>query len=316
MLDAFTNPVPVDVPDAVAALGISVTRTLSKEDSTELVSLCPAHEDRKPSFSINDISGFFNCFSCGYRGAFISLVEDQLGYSQMEAFQWITRRGLYHLYETDDASPKSSGLDRVEITEAHLALFTTPPADALAKRGLTAAACAAYGVLWDEAARRWVLPVREAGTGRLLGWQAKGHDTRYFSNHPGGLKKSRCVFGLEQLEGRDTATLVESPLDAVRLASLGERGAVSGYGAFVSEYQMRLLRVRVKTLILGLDNDTAGIGARDKLYARWRPRGLGMKFMAYDGIAAKDVGDMSDSQALWSVANARYPWQRQAGVVA
>jgi len=31
-------------------------------------SLCPFHEDKSPSFSVNKSSGVYNCFSCGKKG--------------------------------------------------------------------------------------------------------------------------------------------------------------------------------------------------------------------------------------------------------
>ena len=40
----------------------------TKRDGSELVAKCPAHEDRKPSWSINANSGQHHCFSCGWGG--------------------------------------------------------------------------------------------------------------------------------------------------------------------------------------------------------------------------------------------------------
>jgi DNA primase len=307
---AYSNPVPYDVLASLEELGLEVVRTLSKADSSELVTLCPAHEDRKPSFSVNDTTGLFNCFSCGYAGQFVQLVEDVLELSQTEAFTWITRQGLYALRD-DEERPGREEAEEIRISEAHLALFTEPPREALERRGLSAAACRAYGVVWDCAKGAWIIPIREPGTGRLIGWQSKGEYKRSFFNYPGGVKKSRCVFGIDLLSGLDEAVLLESPLDAVRLASLGVSGGVAAYGAYVSEFQMRLIKVRVRRVIMGLDNDKAGRAASEGLHVKWRRRGLPMKFLNYDGIAAKDVGDMSAEDALRSVRTARYAWQRR-----
>ncbi|MEV8399203.1 toprim domain-containing protein [Streptomyces niveus] len=310
-LAAFANPVPHDVAGSMRALGVDVLRELSKTDSTEYLARCPAHlsltgkEDRRPSFSVNGSSGLFHCFSCQYAGPFIQLVEDTLGYSRIEAFRWIARQG----YRTvEDNGPAPAAEDAVHINEASLALFVPPPAKACQKRGVTPEACADYGVLWDPEARRWILPIRDPFTGELWGWQEKGK--RFFRNYPAGIHKSLTLFGDRSWSG-DTALLLESPLDAVRAHTLGIPGAYSTFGAYVSEAQMRLLKARCRNLILGLDNDTAGRTSRDKLHARWRPRGLPMKFLDYSHTVAKDLGDMSDADALAAYGNAHHPWRRR-----
>ncbi|MFV0135472.1 toprim domain-containing protein [Streptomyces sp. HMX87] len=311
-LSAFSNPVPADVAGAMRHLDIEVLREVSGEDSTEFLARCPAHlaltgkADRRPSFSVNSHSGLFHCFSCGYAGAFIDLVEDRLGYSRVEAFQWIARHGVYRTRDDEEQPERKPPEERV--TEASLALFEPPPADALESRGLTAEACRAFGVLWHPGNRHWILPIRDPVTGELWGWQEKGK--RYFRNYPSGIPKSRTLFGDLSWKG-PTALLLESPLDAVRAHSLGIAGAFAAYGAHVSEAQMRLIKERCSTLVLGLDNDTAGIASRDRLYARWRPRGLAIKFLNYRGNSAKDLGDMDDEAAKSAYAGAHYPWRRR-----
>jgi DNA primase len=310
-LSAFSNPVPADVASAMRHLDIEVLRELSGEDSTELLARCPAHHaltgktDRRPSFSVNSRSGLFHCFSCGYAGAFIDLVEDRLGLGRVEAFQWIAHRGVYRT--RDEEQPERKPPEE-RITEAALALFEPPPVEALESRGLTAEACEAFGVLWHPGNRHWILPIRDPATGELWGWQEKGK--RYFRNYPQGIPKSRTLFGDLTWKGT-TALLLESPLDAARAHALGIEGAFAAFGAHVSEAQMRLLKGRCTTLVLGLDNDTAGRTSRDRLYARWRPRGLAMKFLDYRGTSAKDLGEMDDEAARSAFAGAHFPWRRR-----
>ncbi|MFE2539073.1 CHC2 zinc finger domain-containing protein [Actinacidiphila glaucinigra] len=305
-LTAFSNPIPSDVAGAMQALGVDVLKEVSAGDSTEYLARCPAHADRKASFSVNSVTGLHHCFACGYGGPFIQLVEDALGYARVEAFQWIARRGVFRLF--DDEPPAASAEPEERVTEAALALFEPPPAAALESRGLTATACAAYGVLWKPESKHWILPIRDPDTGELWGWQEKGK--RFFRNWPAGVFKSRTLFGDLTWRGK-AALLLESPLDAVRAHALGIEGAFASFGAHVSEAQMRLLKTRCTTLVLGLDNDPAGLTSRDRLYARWRPRGLPMRFLDYSGTAAKDLGDMSEEAARSAYACAHYPWRRR-----
>lgn len=311
-LSAFANPVPGDVAGAMRALGIEVLRELSRDDSTEFLARCPAHlaltgkTDRRPSFSVNSRTGLFHCFSCGYAGPFVQLVEDNLGCARVDAFQWIARQGVYRTHEAGE-DHRGEQRDEPPVTEAALALFEPPPGKALASRGLTAEACEVFGVLWSPRVRHWILPIRDPDTGRLWGWQEKGK--RFFRNHPTGVFKSRTLFGDLTWRG-EVALLLESPLDAVRAHTLGIPGAFASFGAHVSEAQMRLLKERCSTLILGLDNDTAGRTSRDRLYTRWRPRGLAMKYLDYV-TAAKDLGEMDDEAAQAAYARAHYPWRRR-----
>ncbi|WP_411087767.1 CHC2 zinc finger domain-containing protein [Streptomyces sp. 061-3] len=311
-LAAFSNPVPHDIATAMRSLGIEVLRELSRPDSAEYLARCPAHvaltgkQDRRPSFSVNGSTGLFHCFSCGYAGPFIALVEDGLGYNRIQAFQWIARHGVYRTVEDNGPVPEPE--ETVRINEASLALFVPPPAKACERRGVTPEACHDLGVLWDPGTRHWILPIRDPVTGQLWGWQEKGR--RFFRNYPAGVHKSLTLFGDLTWTG-DTALLLESPLDAVRARSLGIAGAFASFGAHVSEAQMRLLKARCRHLILGLDNDAAGHVSRDKIHGRWRPRGLPMKFLDYSHTTAKDLGDMSDADALTAYGNAHHPWRRR-----
>lgn len=52
-------------------------------------SLCPFHDDHRPSLTFHARSNTFRCFSCGARGGPIDLVMRRLGMSFPEACQWL-----------------------------------------------------------------------------------------------------------------------------------------------------------------------------------------------------------------------------------
>lgn len=317
LLDGFSNPVPADVTAAMSALGITPIRVVQHNDKEEVLARCPAHkantgkEDRHPSFWVNCDTGAFICFSCLYSGPFVQLVVDALSTDRAAAVRWIASRGIYRLRGDDDTTTEKSGpSDVICITEASLALYVDPPTSALDKRGLTLGACREYGVLWNAQDKRWILPIRDPATSALIGWQEKGK--RFFRNHPEGVQKSRTLFGLDAFDG-GTAILVESPLDCVRLSSVGIPGGLAAYGAYVSDAQMRLLRRHAADVVMALDNDTAGTAAAEKLYHRWRPRGIPMRFLDYTGTGAKDPGEMTPEEVHTAVANARLAVHRTKG---
>ena len=46
---------------------------------------CPFHNEKSPSFTVNDVKGFYHCFGCGAHGDVIRWMTDQRGLSFMDA---------------------------------------------------------------------------------------------------------------------------------------------------------------------------------------------------------------------------------------
>lgn len=309
------DPIPGDVAKCLDELGVDIIRVVDDE----IVGRCPGHfrktgkEDRHPSWSVNVESGQHNCFSCGFRGPFYLIVKEVLGHGDEEAIAWVKARG-----SIDRARKILTGggqyVHEIEeqITEADLALYEYVPTEACSERHLSTPAVDAYGVLWDSAKERWILPIREPETDRLMGWQEKGHADRYFRNYPKAVEKSRTLFGINELHG-ETAILVESPLDVVRLHTAGLRFmGVSSYGVHVSDTQLDVLwEAGVKILVSALDNDRKGEESNDALRKRVRGR-YRLFFWDYGDTDAKDPGEQTDAEILRSYGN-RYSsvlWRR------
>src|SRR3546814_5750418 len=51
----------------------------------EYKACCPFHNEKTPSFTINDEKGFYHCFGCGAHGDAICWMTDQRGLPFMEA---------------------------------------------------------------------------------------------------------------------------------------------------------------------------------------------------------------------------------------
>lgn len=252
--------VPRDILSALEALGID-----AEERGNEAVALCPHpdHHDRSPSWSCNLDTGEHHCFACGFGGSFMFLVGKMLGKTRGDAEAWVLDRtvkdvaaGHIDRVRTERAAPG--------VSEADMWRFTEPPGHALTERGLTADACRAYDVRWDDDAQLWITTVRDED-GKLLGWQEK--NARHFNNRPKNLVKSRSLYGLSLVPAGGTVLLVESPLDAPYALPGCPDGVipVSSYGASVSSEQIALLRGRADRIILALDDDKAGWKSVGKL---------------------------------------------------
>ncbi|MFE9834054.1 toprim domain-containing protein [Streptomyces sp. NPDC005551] len=292
---------------ALAELDLPILRVVGEEATSH----CFKHEertgkaDRHPSWACNTETGVFNCFSCGYRGSFVKLVSDVLDVDWDDAETWVRQRGgiervnkilgrgqyLEDLLESQEVR---------EYTEADLALYTLPPLEARRKRGLTKDACEKYGVLWDPERDMWITPIRDF-TGKLLGWQEKNE--RHFKNRPYSVKKSQALFGFHVLPPGGTAIVVESPLDCPRIESVGVSGAVSSYGADISDIQMQMLFEHSELVIIARDNDRAGWKAAEAIKQRYRGMGRRIGFWNYTGSDAKDPGDQSGNEIRFGAGN-------------
>jgi DNA primase len=301
--DAVGTPIPGNVTACLDEIGLDY-----KVQGDEIHMPCPMHEartgkkDKHPSFSINSDGGYFNCFSCQYRGPFVILVKDLLDLPHGDAVAWVRARGGIERVKKFLAKKQPSQVDTTQhINEASLALYVTPPLAACAKRQFFPQDAEACGVLWDDKRDMWIVPVRCPDTGMLWGWQEK--NDRYFRNRPPSMTKSKTLFGLHTYED-DVAILVESPLDVVRLWAAGFKAGLASYGAGVSDAQMSLIRDHFDTVIVALDNDKAGSEACARLRKEWTGRGLTLKFLDYSATSAKDPGDMTDDVLKTAVANA------------
>jgi len=306
----------IDVIQVLDKLGVYIIRARGDE----LLSHCPGHEQRtgkkdtNPSWYINQRTGAHMCFSCGFKGNLFSLVgelknlyvSEEIDYAAVS--KWIA--------QVENITPQELSLRLKEVPQyvtpkqelpmdnSRLALFTEPPSWALEKRRLTLEACKDYEILW-HGEKTWVLPIRNPHDNTLWGWQEKVEGERVFKNRPAGVTKSRTLFGAHELTP-ELAIVVESPLDAARIRSVGIKGAVAAFGAQVSESQIKLLRYS-DIVIVALDNpkvDAAGKKACESFLVSARKMGITARFFNYASTGIKDVGDMDDSQVTWGIENA------------
>lgn len=296
-----------EMEDTLARLGIEVVSTRGDE----IQGHCPAHvqrtghEDHNPSWWINADTGAHICFSCQFKGGLNSLVSYVQGIDFEDAKSWLDsgERNLSAALARA-TRPKEIFQDVSYITESMLSAFVAPPERALKARGLSEKAAAYYEVLWDERNANWITVIRDPVTNRLMGWQEKGHTSRYFKNYPTGVQKSTSVFGYQQFNGGEMI-VVESPLDVVRLASVGVLGGVSTYGAVISMAQFKILR-GAQRLIFALDNDDAGRHSSMEMLKACKDMGVEAWFFDYSHTDMKDVGAMSKEEIQTGLSNAKH----------
>lgn len=122
----------------------------------EMKGCCPFHNEKTPSFHVNDDKGFYHCFGCGAHGDVIRFMTDNMGLPFMEAVKQLAgEAGL----EVPAASPEAREKARVadsltELTARAATWFQAQLAgdagaaarDYLDRRGVTADVARRFGL--------------------------------------------------------------------------------------------------------------------------------------------------------------------------
>ncbi len=68
-----------DVKDRITIVGVISRHVKLRRFGREHVGLCPFHNEKTPSFTVNEDKGFFHCFGCGRHGDAIDFVRHLKG---------------------------------------------------------------------------------------------------------------------------------------------------------------------------------------------------------------------------------------------
>lgn len=106
----------IDLADLISSYGIAV-----KHAGSSLKACCPFHNEKTPSFHINNSKGFYHCFGCGESGDAIKFVQKMDGLSFVEAVKSLAGRCGVEIVETID--PEAGKRKRLYALMAELAQF-------------------------------------------------------------------------------------------------------------------------------------------------------------------------------------------------
>jgi DNA primase len=280
----------------------------------EAVSPCPFHSpDKHPSFSCNIRSGLYHCFTCGASGNLAHLISELKHLSYTEAVIYVNSVIGWAKSEKwrEDQEHKNYAPPSLKISETDLALFTDPPQELLDARRITLPRAQQYGVQYSPDKDSWILPIRNPYNNELWGWQEKHASTRYFKNHPRGIRKSKTLFGYDTAANGSPVILVESGLDAVRVSDFGEGTGVASWGVQVSDYHLALIQQCTEHLILALDRDSDGLRETARICRDFKS--IRITVFDYGMSTAKDAGDMTDEEVVYALDNAKsaLKWLRE-----
>ncbi len=122
----------------------------------EYKACCPFHNEKTPSFTINDEKGFYHCFGCGAHGDAIRWMTDQRGLPFMEAVKELADAAGMDVPAADPRAAKRAE-DAKSLHDVMSAaqdwfvaqlngLEGAEARDYLSKRGITDQTCRAFGL--------------------------------------------------------------------------------------------------------------------------------------------------------------------------
>lgn len=259
----------VDLVPILADIGI-----IGRHQGRELVTHCPFHSDKSPSFAVNLETGLWVCYTgCG-KGNIHQLAQ-RMGYPRVKLDM---RLGSGVLIDADELikdflNPPTPATEE-EAPPYYVAPIDVYKAGVMPKwflqRGFDADIITRWDIRYDQLEKAVVIPAFDdygtqvATIKRYPSSVAREKGIAKY-RYTTGFQKAKHLFGMNRYAGQDTVALVEGPLDCIWVwENWGPCLAI--LGARISAWQMNWLRqLDVKEIVLALDNDDAG---REQTYGK------------------------------------------------
>lgn len=188
-----------EVRDASDLIDVVSDYVRLKRRGANYFGLCPFHNEKSPSFSVNPGMGIFKCFGCGVGGDVFQFVMRVEKLSFPEAVRTLAEKAGIPLPEQEEQGPAASEAESVYQALRFAARFFygqltrtdagRPALDYLVKRGFTARAIKQFGLgyapdRWDglltEAAAHHITPEVLEKAGLVIPRKGgNGHYDRY-----------------------------------------------------------------------------------------------------------------------------------------
>src|SRR5205085_2492809 len=213
---------------------------------------CPFHNEKTPSFTVNDDKGFYHCFGCGAHGDAIRFLTDHRGMPFMDA--------------ANELAAKAG----MEVPAPH------PRAKEQAERTATLTAVLAEVARWHSQQLNGLADPR----GRVIGFGGRilGEGEPKYLNSPQTVlfDKGRTLYNLDR-GGPASRTakrliVVEGYMDVIALDRAGIAEVVAPNGTALTEGQLERLWRLHPAPILCFDGDSAGQRAAVRAAERALPK--------------------------------------------
>jgi DNA primase len=99
MIDQATVQQILDATEIGDVIGEFVTL---KRRGTNLIGLCPFHNEKTPSFSVSQSKGIYKCFGCGKGGSAVNFIMEHEHSSYTEALKWLAKKYNIEVKEKEE----------------------------------------------------------------------------------------------------------------------------------------------------------------------------------------------------------------------
>src|SRR5919199_1670120 len=296
----FTKDTIDRVRDAVDMVHLVGAKTDLRRVGSRWTGLCPFHDERTPSFSVNAEEKLYYCFGCGEGGDALKFVQQTEALDFQEAVELLAERFNVRVEREEDdprAEQRRRRRERLHALLDRAARFyatylrdsaeAAPAREYLAGRGLSDAVLAEFRVGYSPSAwDRMIVGARQSGYSEeeliAAGLAQRGRGGGLYDR----FRKGRQLFGIDV--ARKTAmrtgrfVVVEGYTDVLALhqAGIGEAVAIMGT-AMTQEQLAELAKVgdsnRRGSVFLGLDADRAGRDAMLRAARLAEDRGVDLR---------------------------------------
>ncbi len=267
----------MNVEDLLASKDIPY---LPRGKDFEVSCLNPEHADRNPSMRIDQITGIYNCFSCGYKGNLFTLYGEKPNKMQLQK-QMLQKK-------IREKRAESVGLQMPDKTAPFIGNWRNIKPETYAK-------FEAFLHHDSDFVGRICFPIRDR-TGRIVAFQARTQTDQLpkYKNSPVGAKLP--LFPIVQ-PIRSSIMLVEGIFDVLNLHDKGLTNAMCCFGVNrVTEEKLQVLSVQgVDNIDIFLDNDDAGKQGSARIKELCDSVGLTSRAISF-GDKHLDAGALVQSQ--------------------
>ena len=247
-----------------------------KKSGSNYMGLCPFHNEKTPSFSVNEGKQFYHCFGCGKSGDVIGFVQEYYKLPFMEAVEKLAAENGIKLPERRSSGPKID-YDKYHGINAKAARFFYNNLGTKGNKGLAYSdedmlklglANSGKNGLYDKFRDRVMFPIISTQDKVIgFGGRAIADIKPKYLNSPESeifLKKNN-LFGLnltrKDIDREGRAIIVEGYMDMISLYQNGVKNVAASLGTALTINQARLLCRYSKNIVLSYDSDSAGINA-------------------------------------------------------
>jgi len=102
MIDQATVQRILDTAEITEVVGEFVTL---KKRGTNLIGLCPFHNEKTPSFNVSPSKGIYKCFGCGKGGSSVNFIMEHEHLTFVESLRWLAKK--YHIeFQEKEETPE------------------------------------------------------------------------------------------------------------------------------------------------------------------------------------------------------------------